>query len=308
MFHQALVTQWGQPPSYVAAPSLPPPAEGSIQLKVLVVGLHHVVRARAAGEQLSFGTLPHVPGTDGVGITSDGQLVYFSIFDTCGSFSEFVNVPKLAITPLPDGLDITQVAAFVNPCLSSWMALTRRTVNLPANFTVVIMGVNSTYVAFAESVARALGAKTVFGAGHNLKKMEAMDLDGRIELKTNVTKTDFSMAAEFDVVLDYLFGLHTKFLFSSPLGTTKPVQYVQIGELGSSSMTLTASILRSKNITIRGLGPGTTSNEELAQELPKLLVSFAQFENKPLDIFPLKDIAKGWNSSAGRTVFTVASL
>ncbi|KAF2436711.1 hypothetical protein EJ08DRAFT_654898 [Tothia fuscella] len=226
-----LVTNWSKAPIYVELdnPSIPDP--GTVQIKVTATGLHSVVRSRASGKHFSSGDLPHVPGVDGVGKTSDGQSVYFSTFNTGGSYCDVVNVPRQAISPLPAGVDEIQVAAYTNPGLSSWMALKTRTNNLPPNFTVLIMGTTSASGTFAVSVARALGAGRVIGCARNTKKMSSLGLDEMIELREPVADTDFSMARDVDVVLDYLYGAPTEQLFKSPLASSRRVQYVHIGGL-----------------------------------------------------------------------------
>ncbi len=94
----AQVTSWTSPPAYTAVPVPPAPLAGSgiVQIRVLAVGEHQLVRSRAAGKHYTSGPLPHVVGVDGVGRTiPEGKLVYFITLRTGGgSFAEVVNVPK----------------------------------------------------------------------------------------------------------------------------------------------------------------------------------------------------------------------
>ncbi len=56
----------------------PQPAAGYTLIDVRAAAISHVVKGRASGRHYSFdGTLPFVVGIDGVGMTSDGQRVYF---------------------------------------------------------------------------------------------------------------------------------------------------------------------------------------------------------------------------------------
>ncbi|CAD0053960.1 unnamed protein product [Aureobasidium pullulans] len=152
--HTAQVSEWGQPPKYVNVPDLEPLPAGSglVRIKVQAAGLHSVVRARAAGTHFSSKSLPHVPGTDGVGITVDA-----------------------AVTLLPSGVDPQQAAALVNPGLSSWMAMKARTQNLPDNFSVLIMGATSASGAIAIPLARSLGAAKVIGCARNVEAMSTLE-------------------------------------------------------------------------------------------------------------------------------------
>lgn len=181
----ASVLEWGHAPEHIQTetPRVPRADSGNVQLKVLAAGLHRLVQSRAAGTHYSSGNLPHIPGTDGVGTTQDGPVVYFSMFKTGGSFSAVVNVPKQAVTPLPEGVDPYQVAAFVNPALSSWMAWSKRTNTLPPGFSVLIMGARSASGAIAISIARALGASKVIGSARDVTSLSTLALDETITLQ-----------------------------------------------------------------------------------------------------------------------------
>jgi len=300
--HTAQVSEWGQPPKYVNVADPPPCGSGSIQIKMQAAGLHALVRARAAGIHYSSKSLPHVPGTDGVGTTDDGRLVYFTTFATGGSFSEIVNVPEEAVTLLPEGVDPLQAAAFVNPGLSSWMAMKARTQNLPPNFSVLIMGATSASGIIAASLARSLGAAKVIGCARNVEAMSALGLDGIIQLQTTAQDTDFSPAADVDVILDYLYGPPTEQLFKS-LKVIKPLQYVHIGSLAGPEINLPGSILRSNDLTIRGSGPGAFNHKELNAEVPHLLEAFKGIKPSALKIVHLSDVEKVWSEKGDRTIF-----
>jgi NADPH:quinone reductase-like Zn-dependent oxidoreductase len=300
----AQVSEFGQAPKYVEveAPPVPAPDSDLVQIKVIASGVHRLVRSRAAGQHYSAQGLPHVPGVDGVGTTPDGQLVYFTAMTPKGgSFAEYVNVPKAVAKPVPEGADPVQIAGLLNPGMSSWTALSFRTINLPKDFSVLINGVTSTSGALAISIARHLGAGKVIGVARNVKKMETLGLDEIIELKEPVTETDFSKAANVDVILDYLYGEPAAHLLSS-LKPTTPVQYVQIGSLASPEMNLPSAILRSKDITVRGAGPGAWKMSDFALQLPDLLNALTKVKPQPLKTIALKDIEDGWKDQSDRLI------
>jgi NADPH:quinone reductase-like Zn-dependent oxidoreductase len=300
--HQAQVTTWGAAPKYVEAPDLPAPAEGEVRIKVLGAGLHQVVRSRASGQHYTSGSLPHVPGMDGTGLTDDGKLVYFSSFDV-GSFSEYVNMDKRRALSVPDGLDPVQVAGITNPAMSSWMALKARTTDLPKDFTVLIVGATSASGRVAIPLARALGAGKVIGAARNEKAMESLGLDGAITIASEPEKTDFSKLGDVDVILDYVFGPLTVQLLSS-LQSHRPVQYVHIGGLGGLDINLPGSVLRSKNLTIRGSGPGAWSMQEVVKTMPEMLEALKGVPEQPVKKVKLADVEKEWNNAGSeRLVF-----
>jgi len=303
--HAAQVTSWGQTPKYVEfdAPPLPSADSDLIQLKLQATGFHRLVKARAAGTHYSAKTLPHVPGVDGVGTTADGKSVYFTTLATGGSFSEIINVPKLDTTPLPEGLDPIQAAALMNPALSSWMAMRTRTFNLPKDFTVLIMGATTASGTIAISLVRSLGSGKVIGVARNVAAMDKLGLDESIQLMDPLAKTDFSKLGNVDVVLDFLYGPPIVHLFSQ-LSSKTPVQYVQIGSLAGLTADLPSAVLRSKDITLRGSGPGAWRLETLRTEYPAVLVALKDQKPREVKVVKLKDIEEVWNSEGNdRIVF-----
>lgn len=246
------------------------------------------------GVHYSAKTLPHIPGVDGVGITSQGQQVYFSTFALpTGSFAEIINVPKDDVAPLPEGVDPVQVAAAMNPMLSSWMAIRKRTTNLPADFSILILGATSASGKIAIDVARHLGAKRVIGVARNFSALQELGLDESIQMMDPVEQTDFSKLGDVEVILDYIYGPITAHLLGS-LKTAAPVQFVQIGTLGTPTMELTASILRSMDITMRGAGPGSWNMDDLRVELPAMVMATKALRSVGVKVAKLSDVESVW--------------
>ena len=295
--YAAQVSQWGETPKYIETPKpeLPSTDSNIIQIKVQATGLHQVVRARAAGTHYSAKTLPHTPGIDGVGITTSGQQVYFSTLALpSGSFSEIVNVPKEDVAPLPEGVDAVQVAAAVNPMLSSWMALRTRTANLPPNFSVLILGATSASGKIAIDVARHLGAKRVIGVARNLSVLQSLGLDEAIQMQDPVENTDFSNLGHVDVILDYIYGPITAHMLGS-LKTMQPVQFVQVGTLSTQVMELKGALLRSMNLTMRGSGPGAWKMGDLRVELPAMAQATKALRRLDVKVAKLSDLESVWD-------------
>lgn len=298
---QAQVTSWGEPPQYVevADPSAPP--SGQIQLRVLAAGVHQLVRSRAAGAHYSAHTLPHIPGVDGVGQSSDGKLFYFNAMSpTGGSITEIINVPVERTAPIPDGADPVQVAGLVNPVMASWMGVSARTSGLQPGFTAVIMGATGVSGVAAVGVAHALGAGKVVGVARSAAKMAGSGLDATIELASDPTKTDWSAAMDVDVVLDFLYGPGTLSLLQA-LKPTKPVQYVQIGTIVERTIDLPGDLLRSKDITMRGTGPGSWQLKDFAKEAPDMIKAIVSGKVKPgkFQEVRMKDITTAWSQKGG---------
>jgi hypothetical protein len=83
-------------------------------------------------------------------------------------------------------------------------------------------------------------------------------------------------------------------------------RYVQIGCLAGLELTLPGAILRAKNITLRGSGPGAWSMAESKEEIPKLLETLATIKPFPVKAVPLSDIEGAWDAKEDkRVVFTM---
>ncbi|KIW20907.1 hypothetical protein PV08_01486 [Exophiala spinifera] len=300
-----VVESWDSPPAFSADHPDPSTTDSDkVTIKVLAAGLHQLVRSQAAGQHYTSKNagLPYVPGSDGVGTTPDGKVVYFNSILKGGSFAEYVTVPKAAITPVPEGADPVQIAGLLNPGMSSWMALAARVENLPPNFTVVIVGVTAISGKVAVEFVRERGAGKVIGVARNAKEMDALKLDQSIVLASNPAETDFSGLGDVDVILDYLYGPVITALFTA-LKSTVPTQYVQIGSVAGLDTPLPAAILRSKNLTMRGAGPGAWSMQHFGKELPGLLTAVAKLPKMDLKVRKLEDAADAWAAKKDRTVF-----
>lgn len=306
--HQARIEAWGSAPKYLSVPDLPDPGPNEERIKVEAVGIHQVVRSRASGKHYSSGSLPHIPGVDGVGTrVSDNKKVYFFSFGT-GTLSEEINMPKTMVYELGDGFreeDVVKVAGMVNPTMSSWMSFKQRTKDLPKGFTVLILGATTASGKIAIQIARTLGARKVIGAARSTDGMEKLNLDRRVIIAENVKETDFSDLDDVDVVLDYVYGPLTLHLFDS-LKTPKPVHYVQIGSVsGQMEISIPGALLRSKDLTLRGSGPGSWRMVDYVEILPEMLkmVGGLKVEEGGVRTAKLEDVESVWEEDGkGRLV------
>lgn len=301
---QAQVANWGELPKYIDVDEPGDAPAGHVQLRVLAVGVAQLVKGRATGKHYSAKTLPHIPGVDGVGQAADGQLYYFNAMsDQGGSMTEVINVPRQKVVPIPDGTDPVQVAGLVNPVMASWMALAKRTTGLQRGFTALIIGATGMSGVAAVDVARIFGAAKVVGVGRSAAKMAGLGLDATIELGADPTETsgiDWTSAMDVDVILDFLYGPPTLSLFTA-LKPEKPVQYVQIGTVVERTITLSGDLLRSKDITMRGTGPGAWQMKDFGAELPKMIEVIASGKVRPGKFQQVKmaDIESAWIQQGG---------
>jgi NADPH:quinone reductase-like Zn-dependent oxidoreductase len=137
----AVVTSFDQPPHYQQCDAPVATEPHQILVDVLAVGLHPRVRTGARGAHYtSSGKLPMVPGIDGVGRRDDGTLIYFAADDeVIGTMAERAVVDLRRSVELPADIDVTRVAAAMNPAMSSWVALRRRVPIAPGQ-SVLILG------------------------------------------------------------------------------------------------------------------------------------------------------------------------
>ena len=295
--YQAQVNGAGEAPKYtsVAMPAVPGPED--VRIKVQATGVHRLVRSRASGQHYSADHFPIVPGVDGVGSLDNGQLVYWMSLDV-GAMAEYINIPKRNIRALPEGADPVQVSALVNPAMSSFMAIKARTTDLPKDFTTLIVGATSASGRVAAAAARYLGAGTVIGAARNKEALQSLGLDETVLLKEQPTETDWTALGDVDLILDYCYGPVAVHLLQS-LRSARPVQYVHIGGLSGTDISLPGSVLRSKDLTIRGSGAGAWRLKDVAKVLDEILDLVKGLPKEVIRTAKLEDVEDAWMAEGG---------
>jgi NADPH:quinone reductase-like Zn-dependent oxidoreductase len=301
------VTSWGQPPAFnSSAAEMPPPDSNEVQVKVLASGLHRLVRSQAMGTHYSARQLPlpYTPGSDGVGLTPDGKRVFFSSMAKGGGFGEYVNIEKGRMIELSPDADETQVAGLMNPGMSSWMAIKSRVkgLDLSRPWSVVILGVTSQSGKVAVEFVRHLGASRVVGVARDEGKMKSLGLDEMIVLKDDVKETEFGRMGDVDVILDYLYGAPFAECLSQ-LKSARSTQVVQIGSMAGLESSIPAALLRSKDVTIRGSGPGAWSMQQFGAEAEGLLRAVEKLSKQAIAVRGLDEIDAAWANERERTVF-----
>ncbi|KAI0145498.1 hypothetical protein GGR57DRAFT_480357 [Xylariaceae sp. FL1272] len=291
--HVATVREWSEGPKYIAVDNLPASGPNELQLRVLAAGVHQVVRSRASGRHYSARTLPHTVGIDAVGRDESTEKLYYCFRLQGGVFAEYINIDREATIPVPDGVDPVALAASVNPAMSSWMAITHRTTNLREDFTVLILGATTASGKMAVNAAKALGAGKVIGVARNEDTLRNVGgLDEYIVQEENIKDTDFSKAAP-DLILDYVYGELAVHVLES-LNARKAVQYITIGGMAQQTVEIPSSVFRSKDITMRGAGPGAYGIPALLKELKRLVPEMAGWKLLDAHGFDMKNIESVW--------------
>lgn len=312
----AVVRSFDHPPRYEEFDSPTAAGPNETLVEVLAAGLHPRVRTDAAGRHYtSTGTLPMIPGNDGVGRLPDGSVVYFvSPHATWGSMAERALVDRRATVALPEGVDVVEIAAVMNPAMSSWVALRRRVVLQPGQ-CVLILGATGNAGATAIQVARRLGAGRIVGAGRNAQRLSellAVGADEVVKLSADETETTerlASAAAEVDIVIDYLWGAPAAIAMMAVLRSrsdrSRALDWIQIGAVAGPTIELPSIAMRSANLRIQGTGQGAVSPAVYLAELPALIEEITRGTiSVGARAVPLADVETEWTTDVAglRTV------
>jgi NADPH:quinone reductase-like Zn-dependent oxidoreductase len=303
----------------------PVPREGYSVIQVKASALSPVTRARASGSHYSAdGVFPAVAGTDGVGITVEGQRIYFALPESpFGAMAERSLVKSEHCIPLPDALDDVVAAAIANPGMSAWAALIERA-RLNPGESVLVNGATGTAGGIAVQLAKYLGAQRVVATGRNeseLEELKALGADEIICFSLDPLHRDGPKRYEqalidafsrgIDVVVDYLWGTSARAIIAAiakGVDDARPVRFVHVGAAsGEESIDLPGAGLRSSSIVLMGSG---FKSVPLAGLLNAVKSTFDAAVPARLRIatkaVPLGEVERYW-SSAGkpRVVFTL---
>jgi NADPH:quinone reductase-like Zn-dependent oxidoreductase len=302
----AVVTKFGEPPHYMPFEVPEPSGAEQIVVDVLAVGLHPRVRTGARGAHYtSSGTLPMIPGIDGVGRRADSKRIYFLAGDDAvGTMAERALVDVRRSVELSDGVDAARIAAAMNPAMSSWVALRRR-VPIQAGQSVLVLGATGNAGTMAVQVAKLLGAGRVVGAGRDpdrLGALSSLGADAVVRLTDDIGATATALAdaaAEIDIVIDYLWSEPAQramtALLTARSDRSRPLDWIQIGAIAGPTLELASVALRSANLRLQGTGQGAISPVAYAAELPSLAAAIdaGEIGVKPNPV-PLADVEQVW--------------
>ncbi len=302
----AVVTSFGEPPHYQQFEVPQPASDQEVLVDVLAVGLHPRVRAGAAGAHYtSTGTLPMIPGIDGVGRRPDGGRVYFAAGDDrFGTMADQAVVDLRRAIELRADVDVAKVAAAMNPAMSSWVALRRR-VPLEPGQSVLVLGATGNAGTMAVQIAKRLGAGRVVGAGRDpgrLSALTALGADEVVQLTDDGDATDRALGAaagQVDIVIDYIWGRPAQraimALLTARSDRSRAMNWIQIGATAGPTIELPSVALRSANLRLQGNGQGAVTTAAYLAELPSLVdeIDAGTIAAKP-NTMPLADVEAIW--------------
>jgi NADPH:quinone reductase-like Zn-dependent oxidoreductase len=311
--YAAVVTSFDVPPSYQEFPTPTPHGSDEVLVDVVAAGLHRRVRSQADGSHYtSTGQLPLVPGVDGVGRMPDGTLRYFALGDTTsGAMADQTVIDLRQSFPLPDGTDPVLVAAAMNPAMSSWVALRRRT-TFEAGQTVLILGATGSSGQMAVQIAKRLGAGHVIAAGRDPQRLaELPELGADAVVRLGDTPGLGEVAADVDVVIDYLWGPVTvdamTAIATNRIDDSRPLTWIEIGSVAGPTAAIPSAALRALPLQIVGSGQGSVSTGGILAELPALADEITSGALRiDARAVPLADVTSAWKDtdSAERIVLT----
>ncbi|WP_426574135.1 NADPH:quinone oxidoreductase family protein [Aquihabitans sp. McL0605] len=215
-------TQWGPPEGLVIEEAPDPiPGEGQVLVQVAAAGVNFVDALFVGGTYQIKVPPPFTPGSEmagtvtavgpGVDTVAVGDRVLSSL--GLGAYASHAVVPALAVTRVPDGLDLPTAAALAQSYCTAWFALKRRTTVRPDE-TVLVLGAGGGVGLAAIDVARSMGARVIAAASSadKLADAVAMGADATIAYETDDLKVRARELSEggVDVVIDPVGGPHTE--------------------------------------------------------------------------------------------------
>ncbi|MFC4117882.1 quinone oxidoreductase family protein [Nonomuraea zeae] len=300
--HAAVIRAADAPPVYRDHPDPAPHNGDELVVEVLAAGLHHLTRSKANGSHYtSSGRYPLVPGVDGVVRDQEGNLRYVVLDDTAlGTFADRTLIDPRRSVILPGGIDPVQIAAAMNPAMSSWVALRRR-VDFHAGQRVLVLGATGNAGRMAVQIAKLFGAAQVIAAGRDATRLKALAALGADETITfdQIGHGEIGHAADVDVVIDYVWGEPAAGamipMLTARADRTTPLTWIQIGSVAGQSAPIPSAALRSARLQIVGSGIGSVPARDFIAELPELASSVTA---GAIDVraraVPLAQVTQAW--------------
>jgi NADPH:quinone reductase-like Zn-dependent oxidoreductase len=211
---------------------------------------------------------------------------------------------------LPDDSDPVELAAAMNPGMSSWVGLRRR-ISFQPGQKVLVLGATGNAGQMAVQIARRFGAERVVAVGRDPVRLSALTglgasatvlLDGGPDLADRLGDA----GKDVDVVIDYLWGepaaeaLHA--IIPNRADDSQQLTWLQIGSVAGPVAPIPSAALRAARLQIVGSGQGSVTTQDILAELPDLAreITAAAFRVDARAV-PLSDVAQAWAAAATST-------
>ncbi len=301
----ALIESCGRPPVTGSVPR-PLAGAGDVLLSVTCAPITPLDLLCASGVSY-FGepALPYVPGVQGVGITPDGERVWFptsaGMAPGNGSMAEFCAVPTSDLVRLPDDCDDVAAASLGLSAVAAWLALTWRA-RLTRGEKVVVLGAGGTVGQVALRAAWLLGAGDVVGVSR-APRPGCIPLEPVATLAARLRET----IGTADVVIDPVFGepAEAALRVLGPGG-----RLVNLGGSASDSAVLSSALLRSGAVSVLGYSNNAVSREQRGAALSTIFGHAARGElSVDHHVVGLDEVGAAWDGTGGgRAVVRVTEV
>jgi NADPH:quinone reductase-like Zn-dependent oxidoreductase len=257
-----------------------PPAGDSID--VVAVPLNPVDIAIGAGR--FYGGSPDTPyviGSEAIGRTADGRLVWWR-----GSATAAERAVPGELVEVPDGVEATDAAVCGIAGVTGWLAVSWRT-PVREDDTVLVLGASGTAGGIALQAAKLLGAKRVIGAARHLDAVpdaadEKIDVDGELP--------------EATLIVDALWG---EPLERALAAAAQGARILHFGQSAGPTATLPSAAVRGKMIDLHGHSLFALPQEVLAHGFRELCVHVAAGRiDAAVETYPLERVGEAWDRQA----------
>ena len=271
---------WGPPETSLTIEEAPDPRPepGQVLVQVAAAGLNFVDALFVQGTYQIRIPPPFTPGSEAAGTVvavGDGVEGWAPgdraiVLPGLGAYASHLVVAPHQLVPVPAGVSLTAMAAFVQSYCTMWFALTQRT-HVVAGETVLVLGAGGGLGLAAIDIARHLGARVVAAASSD-DKLEAARAMGAHET-IDYEREDLKARAKelsgggVDVVVDPVGGRHAEpALRAGGWGS----RYVVLGFAGGGIPSLPANLALLNNRTIVGVDWGAWSGRNRADDRANL--------------------------------------
>jgi NADPH2:quinone reductase len=280
----------------------PPPGDGQLAVEVLAAGLNPIDLRVASGVLADRRPpLPSVVGSEGIGRTADGRIVYFSAtVRPHGSIAERTVVVADALTEVPDGIEDAHAVCYGIAGTAAWGSIERRG-RLRKGEKVLVLGASGVVGLIAVQVAKLLGAGTVVAAARSedgLRRAAELGADATVSLAGDDLTAAFTEAAggPLDLVIDPLWGAPA---VAAVEALAMHGRLVQLGQSAGAQATFASASVRFKELSILGYTNFMSTPSEQADALTAMWNHAAAGDlHADVQVVPLAEIADAWQRQA----------
>ena len=224
---------------------------------------------------------PYVIGSEAVGLTADGRLVWWRGSETAADRA----VPGETVE-VPEGVESEDAAVCGIAGVTGWLAVSWRT-PVHEDDTVLVLGASGTVGSIALQAAKLLGAKRVIGAARHVGAVpdaadEKVDVHGDLP--------------EATLIVDALWGdPFERALAAAAHGA----RVVHLGQSAGPTATLPSAAVRGKMIDLHGHSLFAIPHDVVARGFRELCVHVAAGRIvAAVEAYPLDRVAEAWERQA----------